>query len=212
MQSLGIRATGMMPDVTINMFSTPPAIDSESRNGIGFSFRVDKDATTRDPITRLIKQVCERTSPDDELVFVGQVGRDVTFMRELAAVAEQIRPGQVHFLDCHTDIDSAFSAYRGCRAVLSNRLHALLPALKEGASPIALTVPELDPKITGVFESIGLSERVLDIRSAEMDEVVRFMAPMTFDGSAAAKDLNYFFDELLETTVNGVRPQRAAKN
>lgn len=197
MKQLGIRATAIMPDVTLNLFVTPPTPYGQERSGIAFSFRVDKDSATRTPIKEIVKGVCERARIDDDLVFVGQVARDIPFMRELTDLAAQIRPGQVRFLDCHQDIDAAFATYRTCRAVLSNRLHALLPALKEGASPVALTVPELDPKITGVFNSIGLGDRIIDVRTADVADISSWMEPMTFDGDVVARDLNKFFDELL---------------
>lgn len=202
MGQLGIRATAIMPDVTINLFATPPTPYGHERRGIAFSFRVDKDSTTRVSIKQIVKEVCEDAQPDNDLIFVGQVARDIPFMRELADFALSIRPDQVRFLDCHQDIDAAFATYRTCSAVLSNRLHALLPALKEGASPVALTVPALDPKITGVFESIGLAERIIDVRTAKLTDIRPWMDPMTFDGSVVARELNKFFDELLGTQAD----------
>ncbi len=198
-RKLGIRVTGVMPDVTINMFASPTVPYGSRRHAIAFSFRIDKYPWLRKRLTELVEDICRRTEEADEIVFVAQVVRDSPYMRELAEIAARIRPGRVRFLDCHDDIDAAFTTYSTCRAVLSNRLHALLPGLKAGATSLALIVPELDPKIVGVFESIGEEERVFDFRAVETTDLAEWMRPVAFDGSAFAYELNAIFDELLES-------------
>lgn len=197
MRSLGIRTTGIMPDVTLNMFSTPPRPRGDSRTRVAFSFRVDKYPDIKHRLSEIVTDLASQCTGQADLFFVAQVSRDVTFMRELATAAEAAWPERVHFADCHQDIDGAFSIYQQCSVVLSNRLHALLPSLKEGATPIALLVPERDPKIVGVLESIGLGDYALDVRSVAVSEISRLMAPINFDGLDVAASLNQFFDELL---------------
>lgn len=198
-KDLGVRVTGMMPDLAFNLFSVPSGRGPGPANALAFSFRVDKDAGTRARVKQIVLDVVNASTPGEQLIFVAQVGRDVHFMREVAEMADQARPGQVRFVDCHSDIEKAIATYSECRAVLSNRLHALLPALWGGAAPIALTVPELDPKISGVFTSIGLEGRVFDIRAVEYKEIQPLMSHPQFAGDAVASELNKFFDELLET-------------
>lgn len=197
MQRLGVRATGIMPDVTINLFSSPPTPFGDHRDRVAFSFRVDKYPDIKERLSKVVADICETSPANVEFVFVAQVSRDIPFMRELANSASSTWADRVCFVDCHENIDLAFSTYRECHAVLSNRLHALLPGLKEGATPVALLTPGLDPKIVGVFDSIDLTQQVVDIRTASSDEIVKLMGPIAFDGSAVAKDLNQFFDELL---------------
>lgn len=197
MQELGIRTTGIMPDVTLNLFRTPTTPYEQPRKQIAFSFRVDKYPAICERLCEIVKDVCEASREDIEFVFVAQVRRDIAFMKELAKVGSTAAPGRVTFADCHQDIDEAFAIYRRCSTVLSNRLHALLPALKEGASPVAMLMPGLDPKIAGVFESIGLQEQVLDLSTAKFKQIQGHMRPIAFDGRAVAEELNQFFDGLL---------------
>lgn len=205
-RELGIQVTATMPDLSFNLFSLPPSPLEQLRRGIAFSFRVDKDRAMRDPLRQIVARVCKASTDQDELIFLAQVGRDVEFMRELAELAAEIRPGQVRFVDCHRNIEEAIATYATCRAVLSNRLHVLLPCLNEGAAPIALTTPELDQKISGIFDSIGLGERVFDIRTVDTDEIERWMVPADFDGRAVADSLNRFFDDLLGSPRDGQHP------
>jgi hypothetical protein len=197
MRELGIRATGLMPDVALNMFSSEPESFEPGRKAIAFSFRVDKYPEVRDRLRDIVEHVSNSLPADDTVYFVAQVRRDVAFMRELADYASVLIPGRSRFIDAHKDINCAFATYNECRAVLSNRLHALLPSLKQGCSPIALTIPELDPKIVGVFDMIGLRDRVLDIRDVTGPQLAEWMGPIQFDGRKVAQDLNMFFDDLL---------------
>ncbi|MGE2736465.1 glycosyltransferase [Mycolicibacterium vaccae] len=196
-EQLGVRTTAMAPDVAINLFRTPPVSHGEGRRRIAFSFRVDKDPGLCESYKSVVASLTQRGEPEDEFVFVSQVARDTQFMRELKEMVETDAPGRTQFLDLHQDIDAAFALYETCRVVASNRLHALLSGLKSGATPLALTAPELDPKITGVFESIGLSHQVFDVRVASTGDLVAAMKPMSFDGSAVAGELDKFYDSLI---------------
>lgn len=196
MRDLGIRATDIMPDVTLNLFLSPRTLYESARNRIAFSFRTDKYPDIRSNLVDIVTSICTEAPENTQFLVVSQVRRDETFMRYLYDVIASDWPGRVEFVDCHRDIDKAFALYRTCDSVLSNRLHALLPALKEGATPVALLVPELDPKISGVFDSIGLNGQVLDFSSLSAESVHRRMAPIAFEGSDIAKILNEFFDKL----------------
>ncbi|WP_460359403.1 polysaccharide pyruvyl transferase family protein [Mycobacterium sp. ZZG] len=198
MRSLGIRVTGVMPDVTLNLFRTPTTPYGSKRDAVAFSFRNDKYPEIRGRARELVIQICASAPADTQFLFVAQVARDVGFMLELAELAEEAHPGRVKFIDAHQDIDKAFATYRTCSAVFSNRLHALLPSLKEGATPFAMLVPGRDPKIEGVFESIDLSDLVFDVKSTDFRELSERMVPIKFEGRVAAQELNSFFDSLLD--------------
>lgn len=198
-RSLGIHVTGMVPDLSFNTFSdTRNFMSTSQRSGIGFSFRVDKDPKVRALVGEFVKNYSLSSNEDDELIFVAQVGRDVDFMRDLSELAAEYSCARVRFVDLHRNVEQIFETYNQCRIVFSNRLHALLPSLREGAAPVALTIPEVDPKILGVFETIGLRDRVLDLRNLDYTQIAMLSSPIQFDERAVVSELHRYFDELFD--------------
>ncbi|QPM92548.1 polysaccharide pyruvyl transferase family protein [Pseudooceanicola algae] len=202
-EDLGIRTTHLVTDLALNLFAENPTVAPDPRGAIGFSFRTDKDPAIRDRLTGLAEEVCARTAPGTRFRCIAQVGRDLPYMSELAERLEKRHPGQVDLVDAHEDISAAIAAYEPCQALLSNRLHGLLLGLRAGASPVALVVEELDHKIRGVFESIGLGDHVCDLASSSATDLDPLMTPLRFDGTAPAGRLKALFDELLGPKAQG---------
>lgn len=195
---LGLRLTHLMPDLAVNLFANDPLIVPDpGRSAIGFSFRTDKDPAIKRRLVELVEAVCIAAPPETEFRFIAQVGRDLPFMVELRDRISAAGAAQTQVIDCHNSIDAAIEAYRPCRALVANRLHGLLLGLRAGAAPIALTTGDLDHKIRGVLESIGLDSRIVDLRTTTAAELILLLTPISFDGGDQSRKLADFFDDIL---------------
>lgn len=200
-KELNIKVTGSAPDLAMNIFSSD-AVYMRPRGYVGLSFRIDKDESVSARVKEAVVSLCRTLSQDFGVICIAQVGRDVTFMRELHELVSSVRPGRLHFVDCHRNIDDALYAYGACDAVVSNRLHVLMLALRAGAVPTAVTVRDVDSKILGVFQMVGIDDRVVDIQSFDAKNLAGLLAPLNFDGKRWANELATFFDLILSPTPN----------
>jgi polysaccharide pyruvyl transferase WcaK-like protein len=158
-RELGIRVDEVAPDLAFGAASYRPL--QRPGSGIALSFRVDQLESQRADCVRLVRMMDDQLPPGVEFRFIAQVERDARFLRELSSeVASSRRP--VSFHSVHRHVDSALDAYLGCQFVVSNRLHALLFGLLSGAIPVPTIHSEVNGKVVGLFNSIGISVATFD--------------------------------------------------
>lgn len=157
-RSIGMPADEVVPDLSFNLYQdpAPPVI---SRGAIAFSFRFDGKADEQE-IHQVVERIMGSLGPTREYLFVVQVARDEPGMRRLVQALGD-RRGSTRLVICNSSIDELTLLYANCIAIYSNRLHALLLAAHAGASPYALVSRGAQPKIEGIFQDLGLSERIL---------------------------------------------------
>lgn len=118
-------------------------------------------------------------------VFISQVKRDDDYNSRLAAWLGTEHVRWPNSAGESAQLIRVFSLYGQSRAVISNRLHALIFGLRCGATPVGLSDPD-DPKLAKSLGAVGLSRFVtsapeeLDIEAAvnwdpqmEMTSIVR---------------------------------------
>ena len=151
----GIRVDGIIPDLALNLFRSPPELLSDPRS-MAFSFRTDKSSDQGSRIAAAVAGLCSQLGHGSRMVFVSQVERDRQFMRSLASDMATALESPVSYIATADSIQRTRQAYSGCSWIVSNRLHALLMGMSVGASPIALVDPVVDAKIIGVFHALGI--------------------------------------------------------
>ncbi|MFN3685262.1 polysaccharide pyruvyl transferase family protein [Salinarimonas sp.] len=169
---LGVVSHGILPDLAFNLevdyarLSTAPA--PEFAKTIAFSFRTGRGFLSKDEVRDVVAATIS-AFPEARFKFVSQVESDAAFMKELA---EDCR-GRIGKAASHEDFSQQLDRYRevygDCGLLISNRLHALLLGLSVGVQPLAVLRPAGDVKIRGVFESIGLKDRLLDAPVTPLD-------------------------------------------
>lgn len=193
---LGIRITDVIPDLAFAVSEVEPGTRLQERKKVGVSFRVDKDSTLGEQFERVVLSVAEALDGGEELICIAQVGRDAGFMKKICETASSVRPGQVSFERCDKSIDRALEIYGECRAVLSNRLHVLLLALKAGSTPVAVIDRELDTKVTSIFEGVGLGDHLVDARATPMNFDPELLGPTSINSRQYRRKLVSYFDQL----------------
>jgi polysaccharide pyruvyl transferase WcaK-like protein len=163
---LGIRVDEIVPDLAFGLFERVPLATGE-RSAIALSFRADKYRDRTREIEALVEAMVHKAD-GAEVKFVAQVGRDAAFMRGLMDNAASIPGARLSYHQCTDDIEACRRIYSDCRAIYSNRLHALLLAMSAGAVPVAVVDRKADVKIVGVFDSMGLAHQVADLGSMSL--------------------------------------------
>jgi|GEM_PF-452002 len=193
--SVGMPADSIVPDLSFNLYSAPVPSANAPRRHIAFSFRFD-GKSTNDAIKHAVRRVIETNGADCEYLFVAQVSRDMSGMKRLSAIATEAGAA-ARVISCVDDIDGLCDVYSTCRAIFSNRLHALLMAAHAGAIPFALISRGQQPKIEGMFEDLGLGQWLIDV-----DAVADWQMPEEFDRNvleAQCVALQSHFDTLLQS-------------
>lgn len=153
LRAAGAEHADYFPD--LSFIEPPPPVQSVPRGTIGFSFRagIPEDCWASDYAPRVCAALRtlqgSLTSSDAwSPRFFHQVAEDAPFNRHLAG-----RMG----IPLHTPrltLESMGAFYRGCRFVVSNRLHCLLLGARFGAVPIALT-SRGHTKVASLFRTVG---------------------------------------------------------
>lgn len=150
--SLGIRVDGTMPDLAFGAAEyrerRPPG------NTVAVSFRVDQAAHQASKVVELVKRLDDAISEDIAFKFVAQVARDEQFMKKLSEATYK-SGRRVELVTTFDDVDRAFEAFDGCRAVFSNRLHALLMGVMNGVVPVAVVDSDVNEKVLNLFNTFG---------------------------------------------------------
>lgn len=159
--SVGMHADAIVPDLSFNLYSKPAPRCEAGRDSIAFSFRFDGKSSV-DAIRHAVRGVIEAAGRDREYLFIAQVSRDEPGMEALRRHAMELG-ARARLVVCVDDIDALCRVYATCRAIYSNRLHALLMAAYSGATPLAMVSRGKQPKIEGLFGDLGLDDLLLDI-------------------------------------------------
>jgi polysaccharide pyruvyl transferase WcaK-like protein len=168
-EALGVRVDGLMPDLAFG--ATRYTRPANRGRALALSFRFDRFPDAASLIEKAVLVLNAGLPSDMAFRFVAQVTRDVEPLRCLSEKLRAEGTRTIEFVDVWDDVDRCLAAYAGCRAVVSNRLHALLAGALQGAVPLAVIEPDADAKIAGLMQSIGQGGNVLDI--GDPDGLVR---------------------------------------
>lgn len=170
---LGVQVHGRMPDLAFGSVpSIPPA--TTKRQAIALSFRTDQYPDQKAQCEKIALHVDRIMPVTIPIKVVSQVGRDTPFAKRIySRLLESGRP--VTLLETSADILGCYNAYRDCRVVISNRLHALLIGSMSGASPIAIVDPDHNAKVIGLFEDCDLSSNIISVRDMRINETLEIL-------------------------------------
>ncbi len=137
-----------MPDWALAL---EPAGDAGERGALGVSLRFDRPYPS-EAWLRAVRELAARLGL--EVVAVAQVARDTDYARRLAA---DLGGRAVPFgEETHAEQEAVLRReYAAMRLILSDRLHALLIALSEGAVPLGLVEAATD-KLARHFDALGM--------------------------------------------------------
>lgn len=138
-----------MPDWALALEATGP---SAERGALGVSLRFDRPYPS-EAWRAAVRELAGRLGL--EIVAVAQVARDTEYARRLAADlggrAVEFRAATAHAV--HETV--LRGEYAAMRLILSDRLHALLIAMSEGAVPLGLAEASTE-KLVRHFDALGL--------------------------------------------------------
>lgn len=167
-------------------------------DAIVISFRAHDDQEAEELLNALDSAV-EQIDPNRRrrIVLVNQVDHDRNFSVFLGDHFATHRA--VSFVDHADGTDKVFTAYDRAVCVLSNRLHVLLFALSRSASIWALVHPRRNAKIIGLFNDVGLSDRIIDLsRGRESIEKINLYDDVDMNAfTKAAAQLREQFNQAL---------------
>lgn len=128
------------------------------------SFRAENHKDSHD-LLKAARIMLAGIDPERKLrvVFSAQVERDETLCHWLAAEMGAERRSAV--VSASVGEPALFDLYRSAAVVLSNRLHVLLFALSCGTAIWALVNEVRNKKIIGLFQDVGLGNRLVDINA-----------------------------------------------
>lgn len=202
---IGIAVDELVPDLSFNLCTDNLPAKAE-RGSIAFSFRFDGKAEESD-ITDAVHKVMKKFGASHEYLFVVQVARDEAGMRRLHASC--IENGlRAQLFICHDNIDELSKRYLSCKAIFSNRLHALLLAAHSGASPYAMISRGKQPKIEGMFNDLGIQDRLLFLDKESISTPV--ITPFESDRFVAERRrLHDYFDRMLGPRIRTTIAERS---
>lgn len=192
---MGLKLDGILPDLAFNIFDKGEATAPNDGSTTAFSFRVDKSPAGRARLEAITLEICRRLKPGSSVLFVVQVQRDLDVMQDLLKQAEDLGHLKCRLLVSYDDIEKCREAYKDCKTIISNRLHALMLGMSSGAVPIALVDRKHDVKIIGLFESIGLKDQIRVVAEEPFDYAMDGkLSPVS---QIEAARIESFFEELL---------------
>lgn len=195
LEQIGMPADAIVPDLSFNLYHSPATAPRSGRDAISFSFRFDGKAANQQ-ILHSVRGAMLQLGTNYEYIFVVQVARDLKGMSELHAACSELGM-RTQLLVCHDDIEALSSYYLDCVAIYSNRLHSLLLAAHAGASPYALVARGKQPKIEGMFNDLGLGDRLCFI-DAEGTSLPAITPVPTERFVEEYGRLQKYFDDLME--------------
>jgi len=194
LRSVGIRVDAIMPDLSFGLYQEDGP-SNKDRPTIAFSFRFDGLGARQ--IEAFVTAVMGHFGPEYRFAFVAQVGRDVGPMRSLEAVCQEATGFQTNFYACIDDIAKMGQYYAGCRAIFSNRLHALLLAAHASAAPVAAIDRTCDGKIIGLFDDMDLSDRIISLNDPQAVNACNLQSLDPFLMKAQYAKLSDYVEELV---------------
>jgi polysaccharide pyruvyl transferase WcaK-like protein len=129
------------------------------------------NAMVEDAVAHQLSILVRSAPPYVSFKFVTQVAYDAGPNRALAEHLGLL--SNCAFVDVSNDLTKAAALYGSCDLVISNRLHVLLLALRNGASVIALVQNSANAKIVGLFSTLALSHLVVDVATGSMPRFER---------------------------------------
>ena len=158
-RKIGIEKAKYSPDMAFLL----PYDDSdfESRRKMAICFRKrpwTEDGAKRKRLEQGVKEI--ESTHDFSSVIVSQVSLDHEL---LASFAVSMECSAVMFGQSESSAAEIFDTYRQCQYAISNRLHCLVFAWAHGAIPIPVVDPNHDQKVIDLFNTIGLSDLLIEI-------------------------------------------------
>ena len=171
LSTFGAHVDGIVPDLALGLYRLPHANDAR-RSWAALSFRLDGPRGRQTGrITALADAVARHQLAAGRCKVVSQVRRDDVPMRALAGELARRHPSlEVEFVPVDS-IDACVRAYEDVHTLFSNRLHALLVAAYAGAVPVAVIDAQLDAKVSGLFDELGLADYVVTEDVVDIDAV-----------------------------------------
>jgi polysaccharide pyruvyl transferase WcaK-like protein len=159
---VGIRTNGRSADLAYTLGVVDNA--TVERRGVVLSFAGSTDGHPQpgyaDRLAAFLGDYLA-TSPAGAHTWCAQVVRDQIFGdRVLAGHPEVTR---VAFERSAASAEEVFGRYGSAELVLTNRLHAFLFALSQGALAVVVTDPAAHGKIVGIVEEMGLPELLIPL-------------------------------------------------
>lgn len=195
----GIRHDGCIPDLAFELFISgpPPSVQADGdATRACFSFRTDQYPQQADDLAAAAVCLHRRLAGRAQWRAIVQVGRDRPGMERLCARLAQAGCAIASVADHHTDLDACMAFYQEVSLVVSNRLHVLLMAARQGARILAVVDGPGGAKLQGVLRDIGLEGAA--VRSQDIIQLNdRQLNGLTVDGRALRVDLQRAFDALV---------------
>lgn len=165
-KTIGITNIKHFPDLAFTMPPLPVGVARREQRAVvsirSRNVTADYDAV----IKRQIISILDAVDPARELEIVisAQVDADLRYIDDLAATLSPIRRTKV--IRHRLEEKDALELYATSQAVVSNRLHVLLLALRQGTPGYAAIDPKADSKVAGIYTDIGFGDLILANRTA----------------------------------------------
>jgi polysaccharide pyruvyl transferase WcaK-like protein len=163
---MGIGA--VEPDWAFGARDLRQGVDADlDRRTVAVALRHDRDRPSDEFVNAVQKYASDRGL---EIVLTAQTERDLRPARENAA---RFGGRAIEWTDSALGVaeDNLRATYRGCHTVISNRLHGLVIAATEGATPIGLTTGDPE-KLARTLDSAGLLGVCFDTRNAPEQDIL----------------------------------------
>ena len=162
-----IAVREFFPDLALLLPDPGPGL--ANRSGLVCSFRSEPDIDGYDEAIECFLMLARQGDFGGAAAtwrFCSQVIFDDARNRQLALSlsAMHVPIDSKHFFD----FDYFCQQYGAVRAVLSNRLHVLLFALRMGTPAFAVIDPVVNRKVAGIYNELGLQEFIVDVRSVKV--------------------------------------------
>jgi Polysaccharide pyruvyl transferase len=152
----GVRVTSVLPDLAFNLAPCKNPLVREKVCIV--SLRDPKDDAYAQSLVAMLK-VAHLSGVFEKVRLVYQVRRDAEFMVHFQSLLKKEHvPVEGEIVPLLDGVESNVMHYAGVSAVVSNRLHVLLLALRAGTPSVAVVKPGSNKKIIGIFSDVGLGD------------------------------------------------------
>jgi polysaccharide pyruvyl transferase WcaK-like protein len=171
LDNLSIHSSGLIPDLAFNLDYDFVKLqcdqDAKKKKTVAISFRSGPGFASETEVETFVDQLLTEY-PAQSYRFICQVENDKLLMKQLYERWKESIV-QCEFFDISKDLNSYSAAYKGCDAIFSNRLHAILLAMSVGAKPFAILRDGSDKKIRSIFHQINISDRIMSLPVASTE-------------------------------------------
>jgi polysaccharide pyruvyl transferase WcaK-like protein len=190
-KTIGIKNLKYFPDLAFTMSPLQAAPAREQKAVVSIRSRnvtPDYDQV----IKRQIASVLDTVDPTRklEVLIAAQVDADLRYLDDLAATLSQAR--QTTVLRNRLSEQEALELYAASQVVVSNRLHVLLLALRQGTPAFAAIDPKADSKVAGIYADIGFGDLIVANRTTDTS------APPVADQAFASRCDTIFAERVKE--------------